>query len=365
MGRLRALNWLGANWLSIAGIVVGVWVALALRPRPLIRYSLTSDQTWGSYRLGSSSTHLYVRNAGTEPITAERWRTPLILECDTEIQNTVTTGVSHRDITTSVNPVTGNPNAVQLVVSHLQPGDAVAFNIRHDVMTSPPRLSAELAGSRDALRRQLTVPQRLAVVAMALCVILPLDYVEILCTALLMQNLSEPSHVLQSILYALASPLPLFISFPLISKYGKPSTERAAQAAGCMAIVFLLIVVLRFFAVLVAWLSGERLWYPEFAVFVTAQMLVFSLVGGRHLVAGMGFVSLRSSTGWRIIGVTTILGTFAFAFATSAGINGNALVLIGVICTLIPALARLDRETVRARLKVALGDPRGRLQPPH
>ena len=132
----------------------------------------------GNYVLGSTRTAMYIRNVGNQPIDDDQWRVPLSVECQAGIESVDVIGVSRRDMTASVELVENKREQAILKLSHFDPGDEIALEIRHRKTHSAPQLKGELLGSRDAVVHGLTMKQRSLGAIYIICVGL-LDYVEL------------------------------------------------------------------------------------------------------------------------------------------------------------------------------------------
>lgn len=356
-------NWLIDNWLGIAGTVIGLWTSFALRPRPNLRYWMLGDGPIGTYLGGSKLTKLHIRNAGSETVSEDRWRTPLVIESTTTIEHVTATGVSHVDIRAAGAPLEQQRNVARLSISHLEPGDEVSFEVRHEPTYRAPYLRGEIQGHREGLARRLTVGQRAYGLALSCLYVLPMDYLELACLAWLFRSHS-PGAVWRWLLFGLSSPLPTIAAVLLLLVFARRENRAAALAQfGCALIAFT--TVLRPVSLLVAWLVGAQLWYPELALFAMAQLLIYATIGV-GLGAGMGLSRPEHHERTNPLAITVVGGVTAtvFVLAMLRGVEGSSLILLGVGCTLLAALVRLDPAQLRHRLTVALGGHRRQLLPP-
>ena len=105
------------------------------------------------FLFGAVRTKLNLRNIGPQQIEADQWRVPLSVECASEITGIQAVGVSYQDIEVAAQIVGDQPNEATLHVSRLDPGDEVAFEIRHRKAKAPPQLKGEIREAPDPLRK--------------------------------------------------------------------------------------------------------------------------------------------------------------------------------------------------------------------
>lgn len=155
------ISWLSNNWVGLLGVIAAVWIPIALRPRPRLRFWTTGEGLANTYLGGSTRTILNIRNVGSQPIDDHQWRVPLALECEAGISKVSLVGVSRDGIGASAELGESQANHVPLKLSLPDRGDEVAFEIEHGKTSLAPQLTGELLGAPDSIARRLTLQQRL------------------------------------------------------------------------------------------------------------------------------------------------------------------------------------------------------------
>jgi len=358
------LSWLSNNWFGVLALITGVWVSLALRLRPRIRFWTIGDRFGGTYfRPGSTHTALYIRNVGNQPVDSNQWRSPLSIECQTDISTANVAGVSREDITVSVQRVEGDQKRIVLSISRLDPGDELAVEMQHDRTLRAPQLKGELLGARDTLARGMTMSQRFSGLLFA-ATIIPIDYTELSSIAWLTYSRLTVGGVAQGAVFLLASTFLPLLTWPMLRR--NVLRDRPMQALGIFYTLFIVITIMRTASFSIAFVNGYRLWYPAFLIYVIATMIVVRMAGVQAASATLGLAELESRSSPAIAGFTSALGPTVFAAFVISGSSPSVLVLVGLACILSVAIVRLDRQQVRQRLSAAVGNPRTRttLYPP-
>jgi len=355
--------WLSNNWFGILSLLVGVWVALALRPRPRLRFWTVGQGASQTYFPASTRTTLYIRNVGNQPIDNHQWRTPLSVECKADISDIDATGVSNADIEASAELIEDNPKEAILKLSHLNPGDEAQFNIKHGRVSSPPQLKGELLSTRDTLARGRTLKQRFAG-TYSLAFVLIVDYVEITSIAWLTHSRLTFGGVMRGIVFLLASPFLFIATAPAMRR--RTLQKRPMRVLAVAGIVFIVGMIMKIAAVCIAWLSGFQLWYPEFAIYVVATYIIMLTMGVQEAKMDFGLSGPGISVSPAIASFSAALGQTIFAVLVIAGASRDVLIPVGLASILIIAVIRLDRQRLRQRISIAIGTPRGRsmLYPP-
>jgi hypothetical protein len=355
-------SWLSNNWLGVLAVVVGVWIPFALRSPPAkIRYWTASDIS-PIYLIGATCTKLNLRNVGNQAITADQWRVPLSIECADGITGVQVVGVSYPDIKASVQFTRGRPNWATLDISRLDPGDEVAFEIRHGKTSKPPEVKGEIRGAPESLVPGLTMAQRLATLPSVLMGLIAY-YIPLSSIAWLAELRLNASDVLRGLLFLLASPLLDIIVSPLLRRkaWEKHPTWTPVLFIGVPFVG----IVAGAIGLIVAWLSGYQLWYPQFAAFIALAWLLVRVLTRTPFSAISGVVAREEVRGSRAMATFfTGVTTTAFAACVAAGVKISTLIWVGLIAALVFAISRMDRQSLTHRLTAAIGNPRSQLLSP-
>jgi hypothetical protein len=358
---LLLLSWLLNNWFGILGVVIGVWVSLALRPRPRLRFWTIAKENSLSYILGATSTSLNIRNVGNQPIDGDQWRTPLSVECQDGINQIDPVGVSRNDIEVASGLADGQSKEAWINISRLDPGDEVAFEIQHNKTVLAPQLHGELYGYDDSIARGVTLAQRCASYFMFVFFVAPMDYVELSSIAWLKGAILGNGGIVQDGLFLLASPF--FSIFFIIPNLRRRYREKhPVRYSAIFLLLVLILAVLRVAAFISAWLEGSRLWFPQFAIYAVAMWVVLRIAGVKAPTAAVGLTRDEIKISPVIVSIFAALGPTVFAGFVIAGASPNILVAVALVCMFTVAGIRLDRHQLRQRVLAALGSPRGRAQ---
>ena len=285
------------------------------------------------------------------------------------------------------------PNEATLHVSRLDPGDEVAFEIRHRKAKAPPQLKGEIRGAPESFTQGLTLAQRLATLLPVLY-LLSLQYLGLSDIVWLIDLRTATGGSGEEILFILASPLVQIVTALLLYRAAiiRPSAERyrpsdkrhrTARVLKLANWVYRPHKILKLsswisnsslallpLALLVAWHTGYRLWYPQFVIFAGVLWLLVRVVTRQSFSSTFGLSgSARRGSFPLLLVATAILvdaiGSVVFAWAVAAGATSSTLIFIGLLYALAYAISRMDIDWLRRRLPSALGNPRGRfLEPP-
>jgi hypothetical protein len=359
------ITWFSNNWFAVLALIISVWLAIALRARPRIRFWVIGEGLAGNYILGSTRTIMYIRNIGNQPIDADQWRVPLSIECEANIESIEVIGVSCHDLTASLEFIEDERKQAILRLPRFDPGDEIELEIRHGNTHRAPQLKGELQGARDALVRGLTMKQRSlgAFWVIAACL---MDYVELSSIVWLSHSKLTPGGITRGTIFLLASTfLPMLTGLLL----WKAWPHHRIRAVVIVFALFLTLLIARITAFCTALVGGFRLWFPAFAIYVIVTMIVIRIAGVQLVSNTMGLKGIDSEDrrAFSVAGYfTATLGPTIFAFAVISNSPTNVLVLIGLTCVFAVAISRLDRQQLRERMSGALGAPRGRsgLYPP-
>jgi hypothetical protein len=314
-------------------------------------------------------TRLNLRNVGKQPIEADQWRVPLSVECAEGITEVQAVGVSYPDIKVSVQSTPSEPNRAILQVSRLDPGDEVAFEIRHGKTRKAPQVKGEIRGAPESFVQGLTIAQRLGIMFPVLF-LLSLEYVALCIIVWLAQVRLDVSGILQGILFLFASPL---LQIPIGAWIYRGATrEQPNLSLGLAVLAILVNLVLQPVALVVALLVGYQLWYPQFAVYVAVLWLMVRIITRQPFSANNGLSGPREIRGGGPAvppssGITTFIDGVSlavFAGFVVAGAGTSTLIFVGLIAALANAISRMDRQWLGSRVPLALGNPRSQLLGP-
>jgi hypothetical protein len=354
-------SWLEINWLGVLGVVVGIWLPLALRSPPAkLRYWTTSDV--GSYLSGTTYTKLNLRNVGDRAITADQWRVPLSVECPEGITEVQVAGISYPDIEVSVKSTATEPNRAILEISRLDTGDEVALEIRHGKTRKPPTIKGEIRGAPESLAAGLTVRQRLYTMP-TVAMLLALYYISLSSIVWLTESKLNISGILRGSIFILASPLVDIIESPLLRR--NVQQKHPIRFSAILLIAGIGGMIWGGAALVVAWLAGYQLWYPQFALYLVLALLLARVITRTPFSSAGGVVSRETFQGSPALitffgGIT---GT-AFAACVAAGETVSTLIWVGLIAAMMFAISRMNRQSVGHRLSVFLGNPARQLLSP-
>jgi hypothetical protein len=354
-------SWLENNWVGVLGLVLGVWIPLALRSPPAkLRYWTASDV--GAYFSGATYTKLNLRNVGDRAITVDQWRVPLSVECPEGITEVQVTGVSSHDIEVSVKSTPTEPNQAILEISRLDTSDEVAFEIRHGKARKPPTIKGEIRGAPESLVPGLTVAQRLYTMPFVV-MLLTFYYISLSSIAWLAESRLNISGILRGTVFVLASPLADIIGSPLLRR----SVQQKHPIR--FTVLFLMIsiggAICGVAALVIAWLAGYQLWYPQFAVYLALAFLLVRIITRTPFSSSGGVVSRENYQGSPAL-VTFFGGITGTAFAACVAMDAtvSTLIWVGLIAATVFAISRMNRQSAGQRLSVALGNPRRQLLSP-
>jgi hypothetical protein len=192
---------------------------------------------------------------------------------------------------------------------------------------------------------------------------LALYYIALSSIAWLAESRLNVDGILRGILFLLASPLYDIAVSPFLRR--RAWQNHPVRSLVIFSIGGIINVASEVAALIVAWLAGYRLWYPQFAVYLAIAWLLMRVITRIPFSESSGIVARDEFRGSRAVynffgGLT---GTI-FAVCVVADAQNDTLIWVGMIAALVFAISKIDRQSLGHRLSTALGNPRGQLLSP-